>query len=127
MRFDCASVWFLFLESKKTHWEITKGIMSAHFLVIKMGLLSRTSLLEKLAYTVTSFYRQPKRSPEKTFLSLEKSCGFQIKIPLIHFQTLEFSGIPHLLKTWQHIKDFPIRKCFSFSKIYTPFEDKLPK
>ena len=35
LRFDRASVRFLFLE-------ITKGIMSAHFLVIKKGLLSRT-------------------------------------------------------------------------------------
>ena len=39
LRFDRASVRFLFLELKKEHWEITKGIMSAHFLVIKKGLL----------------------------------------------------------------------------------------
>ena len=40
LRFDCAFVRFLFLELKKGHWEITKGIMSAHFPVVKKGLFS---------------------------------------------------------------------------------------
>ena len=54
LRFDCASVRFLFLELKKGHWEITKGIMSAHFLVIKKGLLSNMFLLNVENYKKNS-------------------------------------------------------------------------
>ena len=38
--------------------------------------LSRSFSLEKLARGVTTFYGKLKRSPEKTFLGSEKSCGF---------------------------------------------------
>ena len=58
------------------------------------------------------FFQATETESRENIFEFGKELRSLDKNPPTHFQTLEFSGIPHLLKTWQHIKNFPIRKCF---------------